>query len=126
MGGGGGPVRRGGAAPLLVEALPAVARALHASLVRGGHTTLAEEVAGARVYGLCSCGLRGCMSLRLEPQRDRPCPGEYEVHLLDAFVSVGSCEGRLTNVDDEALDSEPETVARLGEVARLRGLLPEW
>ncbi len=115
-----------GDAPLLTTALPTIASDLHASLVRGGHTALAAQVESARVYGLCGCGLPGCMSLRLEPEGNGLCPGEYEVLLLDAFVSVGSCDGRLVDVDDEALDSKPETLARLDEVTRLRGVLPEW
>jgi hypothetical protein len=110
----------------MTTAVPTITKALHASLVRGGHVSLAEQVESARVYGLCGCGMRGCMSLHLQPHRDLPCPGEYVDHLPDAFVSVGSCGGRLFGIDDEALDAEPETAARLGEVASLRGVLPEW
>jgi hypothetical protein len=88
--------------PKLVDALPALARALQESLTREDEGALAQQVEEARVHALCRCDDSGCLGVYLRPERER-CVGHYRVVTPDAVITVGVCRELLDWIDDNEL-----------------------
>lgn len=110
--------------PKLVEALPALARALQESLEREGEACLAEQVEEARVYALCGCDDRACLGVYLAAERE-PCVGHYRAVLPDAVVSVGVCREHLEWIDDnELISAAGRDPRRRAEYEALRPHVP--
>lgn len=87
--------------PKLIDALPALARALQESLTREDEAALAEQVEEARVHALCGCDESGCLGVYLAPEE--PCADHYRVVTPDAVITVGVCRELLHWIDDKEL-----------------------
>lgn len=110
--------------PQLVDALPALARALRESLLRAGEPELAAQIDVARVHALCGCENDRCLGVYLAGERE-PCGDEYRAVLPDAVVSLGVCRGQLEWIDDdEDLSPAREDPRRRSEYEALRPHVP--
>jgi hypothetical protein len=110
--------------PKLAEALPTLAAALGASLVREGEWDLARQVGEVRIDATCACDDEGCLSLYVAPSRSVPC-GEYRAVLPDAVISVGVCGERIEYIEDNALLRDADdTPARSSEYGAVEGTVP--
>ncbi len=76
--------------PKLADALPTLASALRASLLREREVDVARQVDEVRIHATCACDEEGCLSPYVAPLRGAPC-GDYRAVLPDAVITVGIC-----------------------------------